>query len=40
MKLLTLASRTLLQITGADLGFLEWWGCKTNAREKFEATPT
>ena len=25
---------------GADLGLLQWWGCSSNAREKFWATPT
>ena len=29
-----------LCVSGADLGIIEWWGCMTNTREKFLATPT
>ena len=32
-------SAVVLVATGADLGFLEWWGCKTNARENFRPRP-
>ena len=25
--------------SGADLGFLEWWGCNTNAHKNFRPRP-
>jgi hypothetical protein len=26
-------------ISGMDLGILEWWGCKNNARESLKPRP-
>ena len=38
-RLITVQHDNQLAYAGADLGLLQWWGCSSNVREKFWATP-